>query len=62
MAEIVLELKINTAYPTAAVPRRRFEKQLADSPWSGVIAAVVELDDSPWELLGHPRVLKAIIA
>lgn len=55
---LTLMLKMNPAYPTKDVPRHRFEKALGTAPWSGTVAAAIELDDPAWELLGCPRELQ----
>lgn len=62
VGEIYLELKHNPKFPTAEVPRHRFEKPLIEAPWSNAIEATIDLDDPAWELLGFPQRLRVTIA
>ena len=59
---LILELKLNPAYPMKDVPRHRFEKTLEESPWRGAATATIELDDPAWELLGWPKALQVHVS
>ena len=58
---IVLTFTRDHTYPTFEEQVYRYEKPIAQAPWSETIAASITLAPEVWTLLGSPEHIRAVI-
>ena len=59
---VIVTLTRDHAYPTRDEQVYRYEKKKDQAPWSGTVAAGINLDAQVWQLLGAPEHIRIVIS